>query len=269
MTETPAVAESAEQSDAEEQTDQSVAEEPSADDSAVTEPGVELMGIGKYSRTELGMLMEFDVSGHQVNEYGQITQFDLHRTNLEQLKEDGALLEAVDTEDSSVVLEYDGNGDIVSARTDIPDYGFTMHELTYEDGLINTDAYSTDWSTAVKPYKFQFVYEENDGIVLSSEGERLEGTKTPYPCEYEYNENGDVTRITRTVTPDLIIYVDIEYDGNGCVSKITSTNPDGVFLVCEFEYTSLGQVGNADTVKTGFRKWQEFSVIEEALKNCF
>ena len=78
-----------------------------------------------------------------------------------------------------------------------------------------------------------------------------------------------MTRITRTVTSDLIIYVDIEYDENGCVTKITSTNPDGVFLVCEFEYTSLGQVGKEDTVKTGFRKWQEFSVIEEALKNCF
>ena len=121
----------------------------------------------------------------------------------------------------------------------------------------------------MKPYKFQFAYEENDGIVLSSEGERLEGTKTPYPCEYEYNENGDVTRITRTVTPDLIVHVDIEYDENGCVTKTTSTNPDGVFLVCEFEYTSLGQVGKEDTVKTGFRKWQEFSVIEEALKNCY
>ena len=75
-------------------------------------------------------------------------------------------------------MEYDESGDILSARTDIPGYGFAMHELTYKDGLIDTDTYSTDWSTAEKPYKLQFEYEESDGTVISREGERLEGEKT-------------------------------------------------------------------------------------------
>ena len=78
-----------------------------------------------------------------------------------------------------------------------------------------------------------------------------------------------MTKITRIASKDFIVYVDIEYDENGCVKKITSTNPDGVFLICEFEYTSLGQSGKADAVRTGFRKWQDFSTIEAALKNCY
>ena len=32
---------------------------------------------------------------------------------------------------------------------------------------------------------------------------------TAYPCEYEYNENGDVTRIIRTAASDYIVYVGI------------------------------------------------------------
>ena len=235
-----------------EEEEQSGTEESEAGESAAAEPGVEVMGISRYSRTELGMRMEFEVSGHQVNENGQITRFDIHRTMLEQVQEGGALLEAVDTEDSTIILEYDGNGDIISARTEIPGYGFTMHELAYKDGLIDTDAYSTDWSTVEEPYKLEFAYEESDGTVIRRKGERLEGSKSSYPCEYEYNENGDVTKMTRVVTSDLKVYLDIEYDENGCVTKITGTNPEGVFLVCEFEYTSLGQVGKADTVRTGF-----------------
>ena len=244
------------------------AAEPAATEPA-TEQGVELMGISKYARTELGVRTEFDVSNHQVNEKGQITQFDLHRTAREKVKSDGALLEVVDTEDSTVSFQYDENGNIISAKTDIPGYGFTMYELTYLDGLIDTKAYSTDWSTVENPYKLQFTYGESDGTVTSSEGKRLEGVKSSYPCEYEYNENGDVTRIIRTAAPDFIVYVDIEYDENGCVTKITSTNPKEVFLVCEFEYTSLGPVGKADTTKNGYGKWQDFSIIEEALKNCY
>lgn len=248
---------------------QSGAAEPATKEPAVEEQGIELMGISKYSRMELGMLMEFDVSNHQVNKNGKITQFDLHRTKREKLQEDGALLENVTTDESTITLKYDENGDIISARTDIPGYGFTMHELTYADSLIDTNTYSTDWSTFEEPYKLQFTYEENDGAVMSSKGERLEGKKSTYPCDYEYNENGDVTRIIRTAASDYIVYVDIEYDANGNVTKITSTNPKGVFLVCEFEYTSLGMVGKENTAKSGYRKWQEFSIIEEALKNCY
>lgn len=58
VTETPAVTEQAEQSEAKEPAEQPEAEEPAADDSAATVPGVEVMGISKYSRTELGMMME-------------------------------------------------------------------------------------------------------------------------------------------------------------------------------------------------------------------
>ena len=32
---------------------------------------------------------------------------------------------------------------------------------------------------------------------------------TTYPCEYEYNENSDVTRIIRTAASDYIVYVGI------------------------------------------------------------
>ena len=30
---------------------------------------------------------------------------------------------------------------------------------------------------------------------------------TAYPCDYEYNENSDVTRIIRTAASDYIVYV--------------------------------------------------------------
>ena len=252
---------------------QSETEEQTAEDRAEhqgpMEPGAEVMGIIRYSRTELGMLTEFDVSNHQVNENGQITQFDLHRTRREKVLPDGSLLQDVDSEDSTISLEYGESGDILSARTDIPGYCFTVHELTYTDGLIDTDAYDTDWCTSENPYKLQFTYEQSDGTVKRSEGKRLAGQKSSYPCEYEYNETGDVTRIIRTASPEFIVYMDIEYDENGCVTKITGTNPRGVFLICTFEYESLGEVGKAGTAKSGFRKWQEFSVIEEALKNCY
>ena len=34
-------------------------------------------------------------------------------------------------------------------------------------------------------------------------------------------------------------------------------------------FFSAGDVGKADAVKIGFRKWQEFTVLEDALMNCF
>lgn len=235
-----------------------------------TEQKIELFGIIKYSRTELGMRMEYDVSDHQINENGQIMQFSLHRTKREQVSEGGTLLEEVDTEDSTIALVYDGNGMIVSARTDIPGYGYQMHELSYKDGLIDTDEYSTDWSTVEKPYKHQFTYEVKDSTVTSNEGKRIEGTKSVYPHEYAYNDNGNVSIITINPGTDYQAVWEIEYDNNGNVTKIiSSNNVYGTFLVREFEYVSLGTIRETDAGKTGFQKWQEFSIIEESLMNCY
>lgn len=224
-------------------------------------PEVELMGISKYSRTQFGELMEYDVTDHRVNENGQITQFDVYRTNIEKVGDSAIEQEHIPSDNSIIVLERDDSGSIAAARTEIPGYGYQMHELTYKDGLIDTDSYSSDWST-LAPYTLQYTYEKADGNISLMNAECIQGDQATYPYAYEYNDTGDVDKVVLDPEAASHAYVEIEYDENGNVTKITNFNADGPFLVREFEYTSLGQKVKA---KTGFQKWQEFDTIDKAL----
>lgn len=225
---------------------------------------VELMGISKYSRTQMGELIEYDVSNHQVNENGQITSFDLHRTNIETVEKSSITIDHVDSDDSTVLLKRDEDGNIISAKTVVPDLGYQMYEYTYDDDLIDTMTYSTDWGGTDK-YTIKSTYEKDGGNVTSMDAECIKGTGFANPEVYGYNDNGDVNKVSIAPESDTNAYVEIEYNKDGYVTKITNFNANGAFMTREFEYTSLGKTV---TAKTGFKKWQENSIIDDALQNC-
>lgn len=116
---------------------------------------VEFMGISKYSRTQMGELIEYDVSNHQVNENGQITSFDLHRTNIETVEKSSITIDRVDSDDSTVLLKRDEDGNIISAKTEVPDLGYQMYEYTYDDDLIDTMTYRHIARTGVEQTNIQ------------------------------------------------------------------------------------------------------------------
>ncbi|MBR1659530.1 MAG: hypothetical protein IJ705_04365 [Oscillospiraceae bacterium] len=155
---------------------------------------------------------------------------------------------------NTLVYTYDANGNITK-RVRTSETGYT-NTLTYEyDAKGNT--VKEDYEDADISISTAYEYDAN-GFLVKETSTVAGGTTTT--TVYENNEYGDAVKISLTTEEETLTYeCAYEYDAEGNATKMTATFDDGTADVTTYEYDANGNLVKMVVISDGV----EFATVYE------